>query len=71
MELKQADNLSYADQILDGLKELNQLLENPNIEPVPASVFIVMEVACEKARDLVRETMQTDTRMGEKTEVKK
>jgi hypothetical protein len=30
-----------------------------------------MEVACEKARDLVRETMQTDTRMGEKTEVKK
>jgi hypothetical protein len=61
MELKQTDNLSYAEQILDGLRELNQLLENPNLEPVPASVFVVMEVACERAVDLVREAMQTRT----------
>lgn len=53
VELKERDNLQYAAQILNGIRDSMMLLENSVESAVPVSICIVFETAVEKAVSLL------------------
>ncbi len=57
VDLKQQDLIEHAGQILTGLRDFCVVLDEPELQTIPPTVFVVLQVGLEKAQALIAEAL--------------
>lgn len=55
MEIKQLEKVSHAGEILQGLRDLCMVLQEPAVKDIPPTVFEVIKTGLESAQSLLEE----------------